>query len=97
MTNLHLKNRRGDLNALRTRMDSSAWEAALDTCRRSAEAFPGCLYVGVDLLIAPGYRRHVVLELNAFGDLLPGITCHGRDTYAVEVAALLELTAESTR
>ena len=54
---------------------------------------PGLPLAGVDLLIAPGFRRHAVLEVNAFGDLLPGITCDGLDTYAAEVAAWLEATA----
>ncbi len=90
MTNLHLKNRRGDVAALRARMGPGAWESALETCRRAVACFSGCHYAGVDLLIAPGYRRHAVLEINAFGDLLPGITCDGRDTYAAEVAAWLE-------
>jgi glutathione synthase/RimK-type ligase-like ATP-grasp enzyme len=90
MTNLHLKNRRGDVEALKSRMEPAAWDAALETCRRAVAAFPGCHYAGVDLLIAPDYRRHAVLEVNAFGDLLPGVTCGGRDTYAAEVAAWLD-------
>jgi glutathione synthase/RimK-type ligase-like ATP-grasp enzyme len=94
MTNLHLKNRRGDLGALRAKMDANSWEAALETCRQAVAAFPGCLYAGVDLLIAPGYRRHAVLEVNAFGDLLPGLTCRGRDTYTAEVAAVIDRSQE---
>src|SRR4029077_16576443 len=35
MTNLHLKNRRGDVAALRAKMESPDWEAALHTCRRA--------------------------------------------------------------
>ena len=94
MTNLHLKNRRGDVAALRSRMAPGAWESALETCRRAVACFPGCHYAGVDLLIAPGYRRHAVLEVNAFGDLLPGITCRGQDTYTAEVAAWLGIDRE---
>jgi hypothetical protein len=90
MTNLHLMNRRGDLGALRAKMEPDAWEAALATCRLAVGSFPGCLYAGVDLVIAPGYRRHVVLEVNAFGDLLPDVTCQGRDTYTAEIAAVIE-------
>ena len=90
MTNLHLKNRRGDVEALRSRMEPDDWDSALATCRRALDAFPGCHYAGVNLLIAPGYRRHAVLEVNAFGDLLPDITCDGWDTYAAEVVAWLE-------
>jgi hypothetical protein len=89
MTNLHLKNQRGDLSALLDRMGAEAWQAARRTCERAVALFPGSLYAGVDLLIAPGYRRHAVLESNAFGDLLPGITHGGLDTYAAEISALL--------
>jgi glutathione synthase/RimK-type ligase-like ATP-grasp enzyme len=96
LTNLHLKNRRGDVEALRSRTEPAAWDAAMETCRRAALAFPGCHYAGVDLLIAPGYRRHAVLEVNAFGDLLPGITCRGRDTYTAEVAAWLRCDGEGS-
>lgn len=90
MTNLHLLNRRGDVDALKARMSPDAWDAAMETCRRAVAAFPGCHYAGVDLLIAPSFRRHAVLEVNAFGDLLPGILSYGRDTYTGEITAWLE-------
>ena len=89
LTNLHLGNRRGDPAALRARMADGAWEAAMASCERAAAAFPGSLHAGVDLLIAPGYRRHAVLEVNAFGDLLHGVTARELDTYSAEVEALL--------
>jgi hypothetical protein len=59
-----------------------------ETCRRAAAHFPRSLHAGLDVLISPDFRRHAVLEVNAFGDLLPGITCDGRDTYADELAAV---------
>jgi glutathione synthase/RimK-type ligase-like ATP-grasp enzyme len=89
MTNLHLGNRRGDPTALRGRMDVGPWEAAMASCERAASAFPRSLHAGVDLLIAPGYRRHAVLEVNAFGDLLHGVVARGLDTHSAEVEALL--------
>ena len=70
MTNLHLGGQRGDLPAVVARMGEEAWRAALRTCERAAEVFPGSLHVGVDLLDFPDFRRHAVLEANAFGDLL---------------------------
>ncbi len=33
----------------------------------------------------PGFRRHYLLEVNAFGDLLPGIVHRGCDTYQAEI------------
>jgi hypothetical protein len=89
MTNLHLKNRRGDAEALRARMGEETWASAMGCAERASSAFPGSLHLGVDLLIAPGFRRHLVLEVNAFGDLLHGASHRGLDTYSAEVRALL--------
>jgi hypothetical protein len=88
MTNLHLLNRRGDLGHLLAEVPPERWEAAMASCRRAAGAFPRCLHAGVDLVLTPGYRHHAVLEVNAFGDLLPGVLCDGLDTYEAELAAL---------
>lgn len=89
ITNLHLGNERRDPGPLRDRMATADWEAGMATCERAASAFPGSLHAAVDLLIAPGYRRHAVLEVNAFGDLLRGVVDRGLDTYDAEVEALM--------
>jgi hypothetical protein len=60
----------------------------METCARVAGCFPGSLQVGVDLMFLVGWRRHAVAEVNAFGDLLPGVLVDGRDTYAEQVHAL---------
>ena len=88
MTNLHLLNRRGDLRRLQAVVPPQRWQEALATAQRAARLFSGCLHVGVDLLFTPSFRRHAVLEANAFGDLLPGILWHGLDTYDAELAEL---------
>lgn len=87
MTNLHLGNRRGDLAALRA-VAGPQYAAAMDTCAQVAACFPGSLQVGVDLMFSPDWRHHAVAEVNAFGDLLPGLLVDGRDTYAEQIAAL---------
>ncbi|MFH9726583.1 STM4014 family protein [Streptomyces sp. NPDC017254] len=95
MTNLHLGGARGDLDAARAAIGAAGgrWTDALDVCERAAAAFPGTRCVGVDLLPATGWRRFAVGEVNAFGDLLPGLTglpgsgAEGLDTYAAQVAA----------
>jgi hypothetical protein len=92
MTNLHLLNRRGDLSAVLARMGPEAWRAARRTCEKAAGLFPDSLHLGVDLLIAPGFRRHAVLEGNAFGDLLPGVLSGGVDTYEAEIRCLTRTT-----
>ncbi|MEW6733113.1 MAG: STM4014 family protein [Acidobacteriota bacterium] len=91
-TNLHLLNTRGDLQALQARMGSAAFEAATDICERAMALFPESLYGGIDLLIAPGFRRFAVLEINAFGDLLPNILHNNCDTYTAEILAMLSLS-----
>ncbi|BAZ17613.1 hypothetical protein NIES4071_94930 [Calothrix sp. NIES-4071] len=60
------------------------------TCEQAAKLFPRSLYCGVDLLILPDWKQHAILEINAFGDLLPGILWNGMDTYTSEVKAMLE-------
>ncbi|WP_435973126.1 STM4014 family protein [Streptomyces sp. Qhu_M48] len=95
MTNLHLGGARGDLDAARAAIAATGgrWTDAVDVCERAAAAFPGTRCVGVDLLPASGWRRFAVGEVNAFGDLLPGLTglpgsgVEGLDTYAAQVAA----------
>jgi hypothetical protein len=89
MTNLHLLNRRGELSAVVARMGPEAWLAACRTCEQAAAVFPHSLHLGVDLLIAPDYERHAVLEANAFGDLLPGVLSEGVDTYEAEIRTVI--------
>lgn len=90
MTNLHLLNERGDVAALRARIQSQLWESAMQTCEAAMTCFPGSLYSGVDLLFTPNFKKHAVLEVNAFGDLLPGVLCDGLDTYSAQVRAVIE-------
>ena len=90
ITNLHLDSARGPIAALRKQIPADAWERAMQTAHRTAALFPGCLHLGLDMLISPGLRSHAVAEVNAFGDLLPGLEVRGRDTYGAELAALLE-------
>ncbi len=102
MTNLHLGGRRGDLAAA-VEAAGAGWAEALEICERAAACFPGTLCVGVDLLPAVGWRRFAVAEVNAFGDLLPGLTglpgsgAEGLDTYAAQVRAVLRRHARRHR
>jgi hypothetical protein len=89
MTNLHLKNQRDDPSKLRALMPAGEWDAAMGEAERASSAFPNSLHVGVDLLIAPGYRRRAILEVNAFGDLLHGVSDRGMSTHDAEIAELL--------
>lgn len=87
LTNLHLGNQRGDPGRLHERMGDDAWNAMRQMAENAAAACPDSLYLGVDLLLYPGFRKPTVLEVNAFGDLLPGVLCGGHDTYEAELHA----------
>ncbi|MER7812521.1 STM4014 family protein [Streptomyces sp900116325] len=97
MTNLHLGGERGNLDEVRVavRAAGGSWAEVLAVCERAAACFPETLCVAVDLLPATGWRRFAVGEVNAFGDLLPRLTglpgsgTEGLDTYAAQVAAVL--------
>ena len=54
-----------------------------DVVLAAAQSEPGQGFA----VLQPGLRRHAVLEANAFGDLLPGALCEGRDAYEDELAA----------
>ena len=98
MTNLHLGGARGDLDLVREAAGPQ-WRRVLDTCEQAAACFPRSLTVGVDVLPATGWRHHAVGEVNAFGDLLPGLTglpggpAEGQDTYSAYLTAVLRAPA----
>ncbi|MBW4569744.1 MAG: STM4014 family protein [Tolypothrix carrinoi HA7290-LM1] len=88
MTNLHLGNERGDSEEFLAKVKVENWQVMKQSCEAVAALFPNSLYCGVDLLILPDWKNHVILEVNAFGDLLPGITWNGMDTYTSEIKAI---------
>lgn len=88
LTNLHLLNGRAGPEAVASRMGEAEWANSLQDCERVMRvAFPRSLYAGIDLAIAPNFRGRSVLEVNAFGDQLPGVLHEGLDTYAAELSA----------
>jgi hypothetical protein len=89
MTNLHLLNERGDEGAVREKVGQAAWAAAMRNCELAMECFPESLYAGIDLLFSPDFRRQAVIEVNAFGDLLPGVFWQGQETYAAELLVMV--------
>ncbi|MCP4153667.1 MAG: hypothetical protein GY757_38415 [bacterium] len=88
MTNLHLGNRRGNVEQLK--LQESTLEKITGYSEKAAALFPGSLYAGVDIMVPAGGECPVLLEINAFGDLLPGITCRGLNAYETEVTALMK-------
>ncbi len=89
MTNLHLGNRRGDEGELRSALGEERFERALELAERAAACFPDSLYAGVDILIDTA-GRSLIGEINAFGDLLPGLVHEGETPYGAILGACLD-------
>jgi hypothetical protein len=89
MTNLHLGNDRREIADLPIGLSPIVWANMLATCELAAACFSNTFYCGIDLLIAPNLQDHYIIEMNAFGDLLQGITWEGEDTYTTQVRMLL--------
>ena len=88
ITNLHIGARRADVRRLRAKMGDAAWARMLSLAERAGGAFPSSLAVGVDLAVEPDPRRMAVLEVNAFGDLLRGVTDGGEDPYDAQLTEI---------
>ena len=93
ITNLHLGNKRGDVDMVRQRFGADKWEEMMRTCELAVASLPPTHYAGIDVAIDSAFRRHVILEMNAFGDLLPNALHQGLDTYSAEIMACLRSKA----
>ncbi|HVU70634.1 MAG TPA: STM4014 family protein [Ktedonobacteraceae bacterium] len=89
LTNLHLLNKRERTENIRERLGEQVWTRAMADCQRAA-CLLRILYTGIDVLFSADLRRHALIEMNAFGDLLPGLLYQGEDTYAAEIKALFQ-------
>jgi hypothetical protein len=86
MTNSQLLGGKGDTGMVRRRMGEEAWMRLLGQCEQAMlKCFPHSLYAGFDVLVEPNFRSAWILEVNAFGDLLPRNLHEGRETYEWEV------------
>ena len=89
ITNLHLLNQRGDLNEVINAVGDAAWRDAIKTAESAAGCFRESLHCGVDLAIDTRGRPWVI-EVNAFGDLLPNLLdANGDDTHTAQLRHLL--------
>jgi hypothetical protein len=87
MTNLHLGATRGDATLLQKAMGAAAWSSALRMAEKVMQGFPASFYSGIDLLVSPGWKKAHVLEVNAFGDFLPGVLHDGVDAFSLQLNA----------
>lgn len=90
ITNLHLGNERGDPAMVRLQLGEDKWKRAMRTAESAAACFPGCHYLGIDLMIDSALRNFVVAEVNAFGDLLPRVVWNGMNTWEAELQAWVD-------
>ena len=90
ITNLHLGNARGDLAQIKSSLNPTIWNTALEVCRQTAKAFPSCHYLAVDLMIGIHQKTVTIAEVNAFGDLLPNLYYKGMNTYEAELRNWLD-------
>ncbi|MEZ0297040.1 MAG: STM4014 family protein [Candidatus Methylacidiphilales bacterium] len=97
MTNLHLGAQRGDIGRLRQVVGEPAWNRCLRVAEDAmARAFPQCLYAGLDVMMTTGVHRPYILEVNAFGDLMPNLPSltDDADTYTRELLEWERITGE---
>lgn len=84
-TNLQFGARRATAEELHEHLGPQLFAEMCDQAERAMACFPRSLYGGVDVLIDAHKHLAHVLEVNAFGDLLPNVRHEGRDTYDWEV------------
>ncbi|MEM7131990.1 MAG: STM4014 family protein [Chloroflexota bacterium] len=89
-TNLHLGNNREPIEVLLDKIGVEPWQEVENTCERAAACFPDAFYTGIDLLFTPDLRRHFVLELNAFGDLLLRVYRNCMDPYEMQIRQFVQ-------
>lgn len=90
ITNLHLDAEKGSEELLKENAGSDAVALVRATAESVAAHFKKSLYMGIDIALTPTFKRAVVLEVNAFGDLLEGVQWRGGDTYTWEIRAALD-------
>ena len=89
ITNLHIGGKRGDLKAVRELISQESWSSAMETCIAVQKA-SGAFHVGIDLLFDENFSSHMVIEGNAFGDLLPKLSRDGLDVYGWQIKQYLQ-------
>ena len=92
LTNLHLGNERGRLDAW---LDRAAMRTLESATTLAAAAFPDSRSIGFDLIVR-GCRTWV-LEANGFGDLLPDLRHRGRTTYEDQAALVADRAVPAER
>lgn len=90
ITNLHLGNKRGTLEELEQVIGREKTEEARRLAEKAAGCFVKSLYCGVDILVGADKKDLRVLEVNAFGDLLPNVLHHNKNCYEAEIEVMMK-------
>lgn len=90
ITNLHLGNRRGNIDEFTATIGNDKLNEIKQLAEQAAACFRGSLYMGIDILLTADLKRTVVLEVNAFGDLLPGLLHEGETCYEAQIRAMIK-------
>jgi hypothetical protein len=69
-------------------MSEEAWSSLIQSCEAVAKLFPKSLYIALDVVVSINLKHHFILEVNAFGDLLKGVSYKSLNPQEAEVAQL---------
>ena len=84
ITNLHLGNEKGNIEAVEKVWGSDVIKKAKDLAIQAVDEIDGLFYAGVDVAISQKGKSYI-LEVNAFGDMLLNISKGGLNTYEYEL------------
>lgn len=73
ITNLHLGGRRGNWQSCRDAIPNRLWLDAMSECVETASMYD-VQAMGIDLVFDRRFMNHYILEINGFGDFVPGWT-----------------------
>lgn len=94
LTNLHLGNRRGDPLEVRRLLGEPQWTRGHKVAEAAAACFPASLQVAIDLAFPLRGGTPVVLEVNAWGDHLPGVENRGESCHQAELTVMARRSGE---
>ncbi len=89
ITNLHLGNQRKSIDS--SWIPQSIINEMEDTAEKAASLFPDSFYSGVDLILPRNSKKPVVIEINAFGDLLNNVEYQNKSTHQYQTEQILKL------
>lgn len=90
ITNLHLGNERGNREELVSAIGEEKLTEVRTLAEQAAACFPESLYCGIDILVGNDKKSIRVLEVNAFGDLLPNVVYEDKNCYEAEIEAFVK-------